>query len=806
MMKYTTKNPPDWLHNLPESAIAIGVEVFNQVARESGDDEKAQKAAWGAITAKYEKGDDGGWRAKAEVEGTDHNQTIRARAAKAIDQTGLVWEAVIIEPGISSSTPRFYWSEEVLSASAEIFSGVDINAYELTADFFSHLPIPDVGLLEDVKRYLVAKKVGWVEKAWWEEGVGIKAIIHFLPEHAWLPKALQHGIEQGNNSVLGLSVDTRIKGVEVNVDGWTVIWVLKIQSASSVDVVTYPAAGGKFLRAVAALNHNMEGNRMDREKLLKLIEQSRPDLLAGKDRAALSEDEILDLARMAMEKPAAGTPGDGDENGRRAAQGISPEDIKTQIQAAIDGVTSQYEQRAACGRTLAKTLEDSGLPRPARRRIEKQFDGRAFEQTELENAVKEEKEYLAAMAGPGDAPWGDQTRVTMGLCMRDKVQMAVDKAFGLTQEDMQSFARMSRLNGKPFFEDLRVAQAEEFNAVPHPGSLRELYTLLTGDPDVTGFFNRDKLPAELRAAQDISSSTFSYVLGNTLGRRMVKDYLAVNFQEDLLISIRKPVRDFRTQEATLVGYFGDLDTVDPETADYQEISAVTDEESTYTIGQKGNILTITRKTIINDDISLIQRLVSRIGRAARRTHAQYVWNFWVNNGTCSDGTAWFTVGHGNLGSTALSFSQAVADYIVLGKMTEKDSGKRIGWLDDPSIKPTLIYPVDLVATGESIVNDEFYYSSNDLTTKTRNPLKGKIAGAQVSLLTDLTDWGLLMPASAVDIVEMGYLNGRQEPEMFVADTPQSEQVFVADKIRHKIRHEYAGAVIDYRSGTKQVVA
>ena len=41
--------------------------------------------------------------------------------------------------------------------------------------------------------------------------------------------------------------------------------------------------------------------------------------------------------------------------------------------------------------------------------------------------------------------------------------------------------------------------------------------------------------------------------------------------------------------------------------------------------------------------------------------------------------------------------------------------------------------------------------------------------------------------------------------MFVADSPQSEQVFVADKIRHKIRHEYAGAVVAYQSGYKAVV-
>jgi hypothetical protein len=63
-----------------------------------------------------------------------------------------------------------------------------------------------------------------------------------------------------------------------------------------------------------------------------------------------------------------------------------------------------------------------------------------------------------------------------------------------------------------------------------------------------------------------------------------------------------------------------------------------------------------------------------------------------------------------------------------------------------------------------------------------------------------------LPPEVADMIEMGYLNGREEPELFVADTPQSEQVFVADKIRHKIRHEYAGAAIDYRTGYGAIVA
>jgi hypothetical protein len=183
-----------------------------------------------------------------------------------------------------------------------------------------------------------------------------------------------------------------------------------------------------------------------------------------------------------------------------------------------------------------------------------------------------------------------------------------------------------------------------------------------------------------------------------------------------------------------------------------------------------------------------------------------VWAKFTGNATASDGVAWFhSSSHGNLGSSALSFSTAIAAYKALAKMTEKDSGKRIGLLDDPMVKPTLVFPIDLMETGEEIVNDDHYYTTNDLTDKTRNPLKGKIEGAQVSILTDANDWGMIMPPNVIDIVEMGYLNGRQEPEMFTADSPQSEQVFVADKIRYKIRHEYAGAVIDYRSGYKAVV-
>ncbi|MHC1726504.1 MAG: ChaB family protein [Syntrophobacteraceae bacterium] len=793
---YTTENPPEFLKGLAEGAQKIGIAAFNAVYAREKDEDQARMACWAAIKAKFEKSESGEWRAKqAEETEYDFRASVGMQPGGG-DLTGLVWEAVLIAPGPGhpQSNPRYFWDDEVLARGAQMFQGVDVNAYDATPKYLEHMQLPGASpeQLFDAKRYLTSKKVGWVDKAWHEPGVGIKGIIKFLPEGRWVPRSVQQGINMGNGEVLGLSIDSRVCAVPVDIDGRTMLYATQFKAASSVDVVTRPAAGGKFLRAIQGLQEES----LMKDQLLKLIQEKRPELLAGKDMAALTDAEVMALARQAIEVTE-----------KRADQGLPPltaEEIDARIKAGLQ----EQEQRAACGQMLTTGLAESELPDLARARIRTNFSSRIFEPKELEEAIKGEREYLAQMVNNFGGPqgWGDQVRTSGGLGQRDKIEMAIDQVFGLTGEDVTSLSAMRRLDGKPFFEGMRAAQDYDvLKGVALPGSIREIYTMLTGDLEVGGFFNRKNLPADLRAAQDITSLTFGFVMGNTLARRLVKDYMLLDYGENMLISISKAVKDFKTQEAVLVGYFGDLSTVDPEAADYAEIAPVTDEEATYAILQRGNILTITRKAIINDDLSVIQRLVSRLGRAARRTHAKYVWNFFINNTNCSDGTAWFTAPHANLGALALSITTALAAYTALAGMTEKDSGELIGHMTD-GVQPTLVYPIGLMPTAESIVNDEYYFTANDLTTKTRNPLRGKIKGRYVPIMTDTNDWGLLLPPAVVDMVEMGYLNGRQEPEMFLADSPQAEQVFVADKLRYKIRHEYAGTVIDYRSGYKAEVA
>ncbi|MFA5423045.1 MAG: hypothetical protein WC374_04240 [Phycisphaerae bacterium] len=743
------------------------------------------KIAWSIMDGKVTLGEtpvevQNTWvEARAAMEETDEGMEILMRLDTAQNPEGTVWEVIICEPGFTKN--GWFIPDDTLrvAADAGLFEKVDVNLFELPTGA-THVPAE----LFDLKQLLVKNKVGWIDNVKHVAGLGLKGLLHFLDSAKWLGQNLLAAKDKGG-SVYGLSYDALTRASKAIEGGKEVFKINKFLSADSVDIVTRPAAGGKFNRAVASVPAHKEEDLM-KKKLIDLIKSKRPDLLTGKDEANLSDQEVEALARMAMEPKDSGTQ-------------INPDNVVTKDELAI----------MRSGMALDKRLADAdlGLPAVSVERIRSQFEGRAFASEDLDKAIKAEKEYLAKVntSSPGVVIVGAGS-ITGGLGSFERACMAADRMFGLSKEDVVNMAKLTRLDNKPFFADVRSVQDYDgYNDVPAFSSLREMYQYFTGDAEVSGRFNRKALAPELRSSMDITSATFTYVLGNTLGRRLVGIYKAIQYMENLLISVRKSVKDFRTQEAVLVGGFPDLATVDPEAADYQEISGVTDEESTYALGQKGNILTITRKTILNDDISIIQRLIDGLARAARRTHAKYVWNFFISNSNCSDATAWFTGGHGNLGATALGHATALVAYKAMGKMTEKDSGERIGLLSDPSVKPNLIGPIDLVETLEQIAEDEFYFSSNDLTAKIRNPLKGKVNAVVNPLFTDTDDWGLLLPPDVCDMVEMGYLNGREEPELFVADMPQSEQVFVADKIRHKIRHEYAGAVIDYRSGYKAVV-
>jgi len=309
---------------------------------------------------------------------------------------------------------------------------------------------------------------------------------------------------------------------------------------------------------------------------------------------------------------------------------------------------------------------------------------------------------------------------------------------------------------------------------------------------------------------DFSSSSFTYALQNALSMYLSKEYKRFPYHEEILISDRKKAKDFRTIHSVQIGYFDELPDVDPEAADYGSIAPYGDTEAQYAIGQKGTVIFVTRKHIVNDQIGVVQGMVSRMARVARKTHAKYVWNFFINNSNCPDGTAWFTGAHGNLGSSALDYASLVTALTALANMTEPTpSGTKLG-LDLASFNWHLVVPIALWDLAVKKNQARSYYSSNDLTNKVPNPCHRLFGDHNERIIvspfmTDANDWGVLRDVEDVPMVEMSYLNGQEDPEFIYEQGPIEEHVYKGDKWGYKVRHEYGGTLGDYRGGYKQIV-
>jgi len=358
---------------------------------------------------------------------------------------------------------------------------------------------------------------------------------------------------------------------------------------------------------------------------------------------------------------------------------------------------------------------------------------------------------------------------------------------------------------KLFVPDLDTAGIPAFN------SLAEAYVHLTGDSDISGSFKPDKTSKDLRSCQDFDSNSFSYALQNAMNVLLTKSYREFPFHEETLISQKNKVLDFRKIRSIQFGYFGELPDVDPEAGDFLGMPPYEDGEAQYELSQKGAIIWVTRRHVIDDNIGVIQAMTKRLARAARLTHAKYIWNFFINNTLCPDGTAWFTANHGNLTNDALDISPLVTAIKALANMTEPGpSTEKIG-LDLGAFNWHLIVPINMWDTAVKKNQCDSTFTSNDLTTKDPNPCQ-KLFGERneriiaCPFIAAATDWGVIRDCEDVPIVEMSYLNGQEEPELIPGWGPASEgmYIFKSDKLGYKIRHEYGGALADYKGGYKSI--
>jgi len=436
-------------------------------------------------------------------------------------------------------------------------------------------------------------------------------------------------------------------------------------------------------------------------------------------------------------------------------------------------MTIGMEQRLS-GAVLKAELGQSGLPLAVQEKVQKMFGGTAPELGVLQAAIKLEKEALDKMFPSGSVQGAGYQRVSVGHAPLDKLQAAFD---GM----------------------LRVKVADDLRTVPAFTNLRAAYVEMTGDTDINGFLNPQQL-SRMQAAY--GETTFAYALGNTLYRRLTQDYREfTDYGVSRLVgnNIRNAT-DFRPLESIRIGYYGDLPTINTDTDDYPDLGEVSDEKVEYALKEKGGIITINRKTIINNDLRLIERIISRLPRAGRRTVARTVWTPFLTNATYKgDNKAIFHVDHNNLGSAAYGITAAQAAKTALFNQTEPDSGERLGF-----VPVTVAFPSEL----DGLVSNVNNFNPQAVSVEDGNSMFNffKPEGLIKSpFMTDPNDWMMFADPNECEIVELAFLNGQQEPIMLVADNPGGGQMFVGGRIQYKIMHDHNAEVVDYRGGFKSVV-
>lgn len=730
------------------------------------------------------------------------------------DKKGWKWDVVVIKAGKTLTNPPYYVPTNALHNSLKVFEGSKVYANSI-ADANGHKRNKNEKVPGDIVAVLSKPYV---------ENDELHATMNIMPSAQWLKENLIALSDEGLlGTVYQLSIDSIVdaKREFVASINETLPVVNRIIKAD-VDIVGEAAAGGRINTLAASQTNNLnEGDTIMRQKLLSIL-FFFPTLLAGKTVENWNEVPENDLYTHLLQAgkgflpdslPAGLTDQSCDElvasyrenaekiktakfengilklqaaNTNIADQGKNAQSI-SDLQAAIAKQNAELESqkkltdtllKEQCATLLASRVEK--LPVPLKESLNKRFAGKTFTVAELESAIAEGKDLIAPFMASSPNNYGFDIKA--GADSYDKLQATADLFF-LTSNQSLNPLRAGTDEYKQIAQGMSPIR-----------SFKELYVAITGDVNVTGVQTRSQ-----RLTASLESSDWTNIISTAMNKRLVRDYLALNLDSwRAWATIRDGVTNFKQQESVRFGGYANLPVV-AEGAPYLGATSPTDEKATWTPTKKGYTEDLTREMTLNDDVSAIQRITVRMARAAGQTLHEFVYDL-INpavNATIYDGVALYHATHLNIGAAALDSNSLAAGRLRMKKQTMKDNNKRLG------IRAGyLIVPSDLQKTAYDLLTPA-YNKANQVPEFLQQI---GVTPIIVDYWTDATDWVLVARREDTETVEIGFVNGQETPETFISDLPNVGSFFTHDKITFKIRHEYGGAVVDYRGFDGSIVA
>jgi hypothetical protein len=586
---------------------------------------------------------------------------------------------------------------------------------------------------------------------------------------------MTEAVKRGMAGLMGLSIDAIAKTEKRKQGAKVLKEATKFFKVNSVDLIVEPGAGGgldRLTEAVADESLSVTGATMPlwKQNLLKSIETKDPAKFATIDAAKIADD---DLYRIAESVGAIATPVDpaAQANSQATQQRVTEANTGNTDDNAP--VTRAEVQMISLRHLASERIGASKLPAVAKEKLKTDFQGRQrFTEAEVDNAIKAEGDYLARFSESGNVrvpSFAGANRIEVG----DRSK---------TIDDMLA----------AFFDP---AHKDHRNV----RSFRECYVEITGDYRVTGDMknvDRARMEESLgRFSEAVDSTTFSNALGSSITRRMQTVFTGlVDLQAWRRVATVTPVNDFRTQERTRIGGYGNLPAV-AQSGAYTALTSPSDAKATYAVTKRGGTESVTLEAIKNDDVRAIRRIPEEMALAAANTLYEFVFDFFRTNPTIYDTVALYHATHGNLFTAALDATSFAAHRLAMLKQSRAGSAKRM------AVSPAaVLVPYEL----QEVAFNLFVRGQNlDKTfVQTINP-----EVIPVSYWTDANDWVTVADPMRLPALEIGFLDGREEPETFVQDMPNVGSLFSNDQVTYKIRHIYGGNVLvdGEKATTKAVV-
>ncbi|WP_454843857.1 ClpP-like prohead protease/major capsid protein fusion protein [Rahnella aceris] len=247
--------------------------------------------------------------------------------------------------------------------------------------------------------------------------------------------------------------------------------------------------------------------------------------------------------------------------------------------------------------------------------------------------------------------------------------------------------------------------------------------------------------------------------------------------------------DFKTAHRVGLGGFPSLRKV-REGAEYKYVTT-TDNSETIALATYGEIFSITRQAIINDDLNQLTDVPMKMGRAAKATIGDLVYAVLTGNPKLSDGKALFSSDHKNLATGAIDVTNLDAGRQLMRVQKEPTTGRTL------NIRPAFL----LVPTALETVANQTIKSASvkgaDVNAGIINPIQNFATVIGEPRLDDNSakSW-YLAAAQGMDTIEVAYLNGVERPYI------DQQEGFSSDGIATKVRIDAGVAPLDYRGLVK----